>query len=100
MSVSRREYLLSVNVNGLRITRVVIDPHYEVRHSKAINDQLIIKIVQTLDDNFYDFSEEKNGYEYFVNDAILFEGKKYRLIWLLERNKNYIGVINIFRSSK
>lgn len=63
MSISRREYLHSILVNGIKITKIVIDPHYEIKHSEVINDELIIKLVKTLDENFYDFIDEKDQNE-------------------------------------
>lgn len=100
MSINRREYLHSMFVNGIEITKIIIDPHYELKHSEVINDELIIKLVETLEGNFYEFIDEKDNFMYFVTNEILIDNKKYKLIWLMEKNKKYIGVINAFRSSK
>lgn len=56
----RRDYKISITVNSISVTRVIIDPHYELKHLNL-------------------------------------NGMKYRLIWLLENNEIYIGVINAFR---
>jgi hypothetical protein len=36
--MSRREYSISIVVNGQRITKVIIDPHYEEKHAETITD--------------------------------------------------------------
>ncbi len=100
VNMSRREFPFSITVNGLKIETVIIDPHYEEKHSSVINDELILKLVQSLDGEYYDFVDEKSSFKYFVKDDIEVENKLYRLVWLLEDNKIYVGVINAFRSSK
>lgn len=100
MNASRIEYLLSITVNGIKIETVIIDPHYQEKHSSVINDELILKLVQTLDGEYYDYIDEKYPFKYFVKDEIEIESKMYRLIWLLEEKQLYVGVVNAFRSSK
>ncbi|MBC7541041.1 MAG: hypothetical protein H7281_19640 [Bacteriovorax sp.] len=100
MSLNRREYPFSIIVNGLKIETVIIDPHYEDKHSSALNDELILKLVHTLDGEYYDFVDEKSFFKYYVKDEIEVEDKLYRLIWLLEENQLYVGVINAFRNIK
>ena len=34
----RREYDIEVVINALKITKVIIDPHYEEKHAESIND--------------------------------------------------------------
>ena len=46
--VQRREYPIRLEINGRKITKVVIDPHYEVRHTGVINDKLILELVRLL----------------------------------------------------
>jgi hypothetical protein len=99
--VNRREYQFSIIVNGLKIETVIIDPHYEEKHSSSIiNDELILKLVQSLDGEFHDFVDEKSPFKYFVKDEIEFDSKLYKIIWLLEENQLYVGIVNAFRSSK
>jgi hypothetical protein len=42
MVVHRREYSIEITVKGRSIEKVVIDPHYEIKHSRSVNDQTII----------------------------------------------------------
>jgi hypothetical protein len=44
-----------------------------------------------------DPDDEKYPYSYFVTDKIEYQGKLYKLIWLLEEHEIYIGVINAYR---
>ena len=100
MHMSRTEYPSNIIVNGLKIETIIIDPHYEKKHSSVINDELILKLVQTLDGEYYDYVDDKHPFKYFVKDEIEVECKLYRLIWLLEDGQFYVGVINAFRSSR
>ena len=98
--MNRREYPFPVTVNGLKIETVIIDPHYEEKHSSSINDELILKLVQTLDGEFHDFVDEKSPFKFFVKNEIEVGDKLFKMIWLLEENQLYVGVVNAFRSSK
>lgn len=89
-------YKLRLTINGRKITSVIIDPHYEKKHSKSINDEIILSLVHQLDGRFFDHDAEKNGYQYFTTDLV-FNSKKYRLIWLLEDHEIYVGIINAYR---
>lgn len=100
MNMTRSEYPFSIIVNGLKIETVIIDPHYEEKHSTVINDELILKLVQTLHGEYYDYVDDNHPFKYFVKDEIEVKGKLYRLIWPLEESQHYIGVVNAFRSSK
>ena len=85
-------------VNGRQFHRVIIDTHYEKKHADAINDKLILELLELLDHQEFrpqDIDEE--GFEYYVIDHMYHKGKPYRLIWLLHPEENYIGVINAFR---
>lgn len=95
--MKRREYSLKIAVNGRIITKVVIDPHYEVHHSKSINDELILELVKLLDHGTFPVQDRDEEFEYFVTDNLVLNDKKYKLVWLLEDNKLYIGVVNTHR---
>jgi len=36
-------------------------------------------------------------FEYFVTDGLKLRNKKYKLVWLLEKNKLHIGIVNAYR---
>ena len=97
--MSRREYDISIVFNGIRITKVIIDPHYELKHAESINDELILEMVQTLD-GLKMFPDAVNPpFSYFVESKMEFDGKFYRLVWLLEDDQIYIGIVNAHRRS-
>lgn len=94
----KQEFVIKrININGKSIKRVVVDSH--VRKHIDITDDIILDLVRQLDgtDNIPD--DEKNGYQYFVN-LLLLENRQYRLIWLLEKDKLYIGVITAYRDRR
>lgn len=95
--MNRRSYPIHIMVNGYKIKTVVIDPHYEIKHSASITDELILQLVAQLDGgDFFPESVVKN-YEYHMTDNLVLSGKKYRLIWLIEKEQLYVGVINAYR---
>jgi len=77
---------------------VVVDSHYELKHANSINDRIILTLIQSIDGieaEAIDVDEE--GFEYFVSFPLFFEGKAYKLVWILHPNENFIGVINCYR---
>lgn len=94
----RRSYKLSIIVNDRKINEVIIDPHFEIKHSESINDEIILDLVRKLDGGYFEVDARDEDFEYFKTDPIYFSGKKYRLIWLLKNNCMFIGVVNAFRS--
>lgn len=92
----RRSYSLSLIVNGRSISEVVIDPHYEEKHSD-ISDDLILKLVAQLDGKEFRPDEREGEWEFFMLDQIEFEEKLYRLVWCMKDQSLFIGVINCFR---
>lgn len=95
--MNRRRYSVNLTVNGRHIKTVVIDPHYEVKHSATITDELILKLVAQLDGG--DFTPETviDTFEYYVNDDLILRDKRYKLIWLTEKDQLIIGVVNAYR---
>lgn len=93
----RREYSISITVNEILITKVIIDTHYEAKHAESVNDDIILSLVKTLDGQNFEPDDEKPPYSYFVTDNILMNSKAYKLIWLLEDHEIYIGVVNAYR---
>lgn len=45
----RREYDIDIIVNHRRLSKVIIDPHFEKKHGKSITDEIILRLVETLD---------------------------------------------------
>lgn len=100
MSDSRRTYKIDpIVVNGQTVAQVVIDTHYEQRHSKSMSDPLILDLVLKLDGRQEVPEARKGHYSYFAT-LIEHRGKQYRLIWLLEDHAIYIGVVNAYRDKR
>jgi len=95
--VKRRAYSLDITLNRKRISKVIIDPHYEEKHAASITDEIILRLVDTLDGEIVDPIELRPPYSYFVRDRIELDGKFYKLVWLLEDDEIYIGVVNAHR---
>lgn len=96
--MSRREYRIEILFNGIEIKKVIIDPHYEKKHSATVSDEVILNLVQRLDGLRLDPVRIRDLFSYFVRDRIEMEGKFYKLIWLLkEDGETYIGVVNAYR---
>lgn len=92
-----REFSISITVNSRKIQKVIIDSHYEAKHKSVINDELILRLVKSLDGGTYPVQDRNAPYEYYVTDRMEFEGKLYKLVWLLEDNQIYIGGVNAYR---
>jgi hypothetical protein len=93
----RREFAIRIVINGRRIIKVIVDPHYEEKHAESITDEIILKLVKTLDGEMIMPEVESPPFAYFAQDKIELEGKLYRLIWLLEDDRDYIGIVNAYR---
>ena len=76
---------------------MIIDPHYEKKNCESVNDEIILNLVQTLNGKTYELVDKKDSYSFFV-DRLCLKNKTYKIIWLLEENEVYIGIINVFRS--
>lgn len=93
----RRSFKVNIVVNNKRIKKIVIDPHYELKHSDSMSDSLIVELVCLLDGGDFTPEATTKGFEYFTAENLILKGKHYRLIWLLEKDQLYIGVINAYR---
>ena len=93
----RRKYKIEIVVNDILIQSVVIDSHYEEKHSKDINDEIILDLVRMLDGKTFEPDDINPPYKYFVTDKIFYKGKYYKLIWPLEEDQIYIGIVNAYR---
>ena len=98
--MERREYDISITVNERQVTKLIIDPHYEEKHSTSVTDDIIVKLVKLLDGGTYPIQNKSGTFNYFVTDALLLDGKTYKLVWLLEDDQIYIGVVNAYRRRK
>ena len=98
--MDRRTYKIGpIVVNGRICSEVIIDSHYEEKHSDHINDELILQLVQRLNGRFEIPADVKDEFSYFAT-VIELNQKHYRLVWLLEEDSVYVGVVNAFRDSK
>jgi len=93
----RRSYSVELKINGRTITEVVIDSHYELKHADSMDDDIILDLVKLLDGKFYEPEIVKGPFQYFAADRLELQGTTYRLVWLLENEKLYVGVVNAFR---
>jgi hypothetical protein len=96
--MSRRKYFVNLTANDQKIKAVIIDSHYEKKHSASMTDELILDLVQLLDDGDFEPESAAGNFEYYVANDLILKNKKYRLIWLIEKSEIYIGVINAYRS--
>jgi hypothetical protein len=95
--MSRREYNISIVVNEKQINKVIIDPHFEQKHAESITDEIILSLVESLDGKKFFPEEVEPPFSYFTADKIELNGKLYKLIWLLEDDQIYIGIVNAYR---
>ena len=95
--MDRREYDIKITVNGRQVTKVVIDTRYEAKHSKCISDEIIVRLVKLLDGGTYPIQDKNEPFEYYATDGLVLDDKKYKLVWLLENDQIYIGVVNAYR---
>ena len=97
----RRSYPINIRVNRTAFNEVVVDPHFEVKHSKAMNDEIILALVQNLDGRELEpVGVDSDGFCYFKTEPMYYRGKPFRLVWLIDPEKTYIGVLNCFRRTK
>ena len=96
----RREYALRLTIYGRALNRVMIDAHYELKHSEVMNDPVILDLVRGLNGKTYEHeSVTSEGWEIHVNDPLYLGQQPYRLVWCLHPDESYIGIINAFRRS-
>ena len=91
MNKRRRYEIGPIIINGRSYWRVSIDPRYE---NKNINDELILKLVLSLDGREQSPDFEHEGLSYFVT-MIELGNQSHRLTWMLEGDEICIGIERI-----
>ena len=86
-----------ITVNGREINQVQIDEH--VLKHKDVTTEVILELVQQLDGVEQVPEDIKPPYEYFVN-LLSRSSKQYRLVWLLENEQLYVGVVTAYRDDR
>jgi len=94
----RRSYPIRLIVNKYILNEIIIDPHYETNHH-YMTDELICELVENLNNRRFIPKDRKRPWYYFEAD-VEHGGKNYHLVWCLEDNKTYLGVINCYRKKK
>ncbi len=96
--MNRRELKIkAITINGRLISKVIVDPHIE-KH-KDITDDVLLDLVRELDGTEQRPDDIKDPFEYFASRIEIY-GKLYRLVWLLEDNQLYVGIVTAFREKK
>ena len=93
----RNEYKINLKINNRKISKVVIDQHYLKKHSEHMNDELILKVIKTLDGQYFFPITQDVEYQYFRVEPVWHDTKPYRLIFLLYVHESTLGIINCFR---
>lgn len=94
----RDEFIIKpISINGRNINKVVVDQH--VRKHPDITDDMILDLVRTLDGGEFRPDAVSPPFEYYVILEYLVD-KQYRMVWLLEENQIYIGVITVYRDER
>lgn len=95
----RREYDIEpLTINGRIIKKLVIDPHVD-KHADHIDDELIKNIVTLLDCGDFSPAKIDDGFSYFAK-KLKYQENWYKIIWLLEDESFYIGVITVFKDRR
>ena len=95
IAMIRREYnIRPFLVNDIIISKLIIDLHVD-KHSDHISDELIKKLVSHLEGKILFPVGRKGRFEYFV--STIKHGKYfYKLVWLLEDDCSYVGILTVF----
>ena len=99
LSMERRAFKINpIVINSTIIEEVIIDSHVD-KHSDHISDELIINLVSELVHTEHVPEGIKENFQYFVSE-ISHDHKSYKMVWLLEDHKFYVGVITAFRDRR
>lgn len=62
----RRSYQISIIINGIQFNELVIDPHFEEKHQKSMDDEIILNLVSNLGGGeFEPIVVDRDGFRYF-----------------------------------
>ncbi|HXH74499.1 MAG TPA: hypothetical protein VNJ08_06015 [Bacteriovoracaceae bacterium] len=97
--MERRVFKINpIIINRTSIEEIIIDSHVD-KHSDHISDELIIELVSELVHTEHIPETIKENFQYFVSE-ISHDQKLYKMVWLLEDHKFYVGVITAFRDRR
>jgi len=97
--MSRRTFhIQALTINGRQISQVIVDDHAAYKHPD-VTDDIVLDLIRLLDGIELAPDDIKEPYEYFATLLTLSE-KRYRLVWLLERDQIFIGVITAYRDKR
>lgn len=94
---ARNEYQLKITINGRKLNRVIIDQHYQTKHSATVDDRKILELVKTLNEEILPVDREEDGYQYFRVEPVIHNKSPYRLVLVIYIHDDFLGVINAFR---
>lgn len=92
----RPEYDLKIEINGSKLSKVIIDQHYKIKHSE-LDDELILSLVKHISGMFFKVEDKKGNYEFFAYEPVFFKDKPYRLVMVLNKKDDFLGIVNAFR---
>lgn len=94
--MDRPEYKLRLRINERMVYRVLIDQHYQEKHSD-LNDQTILELVKKLDGQSFPVEMIRGEFEYFRAEPVMLNQKPYRVVMVLCISDDFLGVVNAFR---
>lgn len=99
MNIKPTQYDVSLTINGIHVTSVLIGRHYLQKHGSYMNDALILELVGTLNGLSFQKDSTTDGVDYYVVDIEMPPDLKiYRLIWFFEgAHLQVLGVVNAYR---
>lgn len=96
----QQEYpIKTIVINGIEISKVIIDDHYKEKHKDYMSDTLILKLVQKLNGRKELPESVVDKFSYFAT-LVEYGSKQYRLVWLLEEDAIYVGIVNAYRDRR
>lgn len=94
--MKRHSYTLSFNFDGIEIDELIIDQHYNLKHPE-VDDWIILELVKSIENSTEINKVFSGDFTYYLFQPVFYNDKPYRLILILEKDRNYLGVVNAFR---